>query len=193
LQKLKCFFTSLSNSSIINRYQMAVEQSMKIINMMRANGWITVSDNDIWGQVSADLAFSGPMRKHASDATRILAGNSASVADQPKSAKKAPKKEKANSNEIDALKKQLAETTAKVDNDVAGRAQWGTPRYDAAQRLGCDPAILIEGSSRKHGMGIVLDGTWKLPIENQQPNPFVAGHFGQPGMFDSLYTTQRRG
>ena len=159
---------------------MAVEQSMKLINMMRANGWITVSDNDIWVQVSADLTFSGPMRKHASDATRILAGNTTAVTDQSKSTKKAPKKEKANSNEIDALKKQLAETTAKVDSDAAGRAQWGTPRYDAAQRLGCDPAILIEGMSKRPGMGIVHDGTWKLPSEKPPtPNPFFTGHFGQ--------------
>ena len=152
---------------------------MKLINMMRSKGWITASDNDIWGEVCADIGFSGPMRKHAGDATRLLAGNSAPVVDQPKPQKKAPKKERANSTELDSLKKQLAETTAKVDNDVAGRAQWGTPRYDAAQRLGCDPAILVEGMSKKIGMGIVRDGTWNLPREKPLPNPFFAGHIGQ--------------
>jgi hypothetical protein len=47
---------------------MAVEQSMKLINMMREKGWITVSDNEIWCQVSeskdelGNPTFNGPMR-----------------------------------------------------------------------------------------------------------------------------------
>ena len=56
---------------------------MKLINMMRENGWITVSDNDIWRQVSGDLTFSAHMRKHAADATRLLAGNNVSPPHTP--------------------------------------------------------------------------------------------------------------
>ena len=59
---------------------MAVEQAMKLINMMRSKGWISVDDNEIWREVGADLSFSGPMRKHTACPTRILAGNAVSAA-----------------------------------------------------------------------------------------------------------------
>lgn len=52
---------------------MAVEQSMKLIALMRTNGWITnATDNEIWSAVSEDLTFSNTMRKHSGDSTRLL-------------------------------------------------------------------------------------------------------------------------
>jgi hypothetical protein len=142
---------------------MAVEQSMKLINMMRAKGWITVPDNDIWIEVSGDLSFSGPMRKHAADATRILAGNSGS----PPSGgdgKKAPKDKKPKSDKTSKVMDQLTSTLTKLDEEASGRAKYGTVRWETAQQLGCDPAILVEGWSKQPGMGIGKDGTWKIPV-----------------------------
>ena len=153
---------------------MAVEQSMKLITMMREKGWITVSDNDIWGEVSANLTFNGPMRKHSSDATRLLSGNNASQPITNGSAhKKASVEKKPNTDSVAVLKKKLDDMATKLDADASSRAQWGSDRHDAAQRLGCDPAILVENGAIKPGRGFVLDGTWKIPMMNPMMNQMM--------------------
>ena len=72
---------------------------------MRSKGWITVQDNDIWREVSADLSFSGVLRKHAADATRLLAGNAVAPPKKAAAVKKS-KKDATDTAQLDALKEE---------------------------------------------------------------------------------------
>ena len=71
-----------------------VDESMKLIKMMRDNGWISVSDDVIWDAVGKDISFAKVMRNHSVDVTRRMGASSSPppVASAAPEAPPAPKK-----------------------------------------------------------------------------------------------------
>jgi len=140
-----------------------VDESMKLILMLRQNGWIQVSDNDIWDAVGKDVSFSKVMRQHSVDVTRRMGASSSpppTPKEPPKKALKAAKAKKAPSpasaevlaalraTQSDILA--LAAAATKREIDEAGRAKWTSARWEAALRMNVDPAklknVMYEGA-----------------------------------------------
>ena len=161
-----------------------VDESMKLIKMLRDNGWIQVSDDVIWAAIGKDISFAKVMRNHSVDVTRRLGAISSPPTtppppSPPNSPPPAPSKKVAKNKKVAPKTKlstesatQVAETlrivteeAVKSEKERAGRVEWGSERYETAQRLDCDPAILFEGLSKKPGLGMVPDGTWKKPAD----------------------------
>ena len=144
-----------------------VDESMKLIKLMRDNGWIQVSDDVIWDAIGKDISFSKVMRNHSVDVTRRMGGGGGGEGGggggggggddhKPKKATKVKK-----SKDSVAVKKLSGEVAALKEAET-GRAKWGVARWNEAQKLNVDPEELREGvTSDRHGMR--RDGTWYLP------------------------------
>jgi hypothetical protein len=136
-----------------------VDESMKLIKMMRDNGWISVSDDVIWDAVGKDISFAKAMRNHSVDVTRRMGASSSPplAASAAPEAPPAPKK---------------AARPKKTKQEVAAKGEAPSPRAQAGRQAGEREAYATKiVGPEETWMANPLSpttGGWALAMQNQR-------------------------
>jgi hypothetical protein len=179
-----------------------VDESMKLIKLMRDNGWIQVDDDVIWDAVGKDISFAKVMRTHSIDVTRRMGASSSppttpptrppTAPPAPKKAAKSKKESPVSTDVTQKLEEKLSKATDDIailvsaareaadqkvaeEKDLAGKKKYGDVRWATSIELEVTPEDLEEEHmrSRQHGFMPMPTGKWKLKTPKSSAAPQV--------------------